>query len=110
MFKKHIFFILLSISILSFFNGFSHTGKHSKNSKVWLMQNSSKTIDANYISLNEQRVYLRDNKTQRIVNFPITDFSMEDQFLFLKQHELLEIINQKQTSKIHLETTDLKKK
>ena len=82
------FFIVLSVTFLSFFHGFSHTGEHSTESKVWLIQNSSKTIDASYISLNEQRVYLRDNKTQRIINFPITDFSMEDQFLFLKQHEL----------------------
>ena len=88
MFKNFKLFIFLSVSILSFFNGFSHTGKHSKDSKVWLIQNSTKTIDARYISLNEQRVYLIDNKTQRVVNFPITDFSTEDQFLFLKQHEL----------------------
>ena len=91
---------------MSFFNVYSHTVKHSKDSKVWIIQNSSKTIDASYISLNEQLVYLRDNKTQRIVNLPITDFSMEDQFLFLKQHELSERINQNQISKIHLETTD----
>ena len=84
MFKNFKLFILLSVLILSFFNGFSHTGKHSKDSKVWLIQNSTKTINARYISLNEQRVYLIDNKTQRVVNFPITDFSMEDQFLFLK--------------------------
>ena len=109
MFKNFKLFILLSVLILSFFNGFSHTGKHSKDSKVWLIQNSTKTINARYISLNEQRVYLIDNKTQRVVNFPITDFSMEDQFLFLKQHELSERINQKQTSKIHLEISDFKK-
>ena len=109
MFKNFKLFILLSVLILSFFNGFSHTGKHSKDSKVWLIQNSTKTINARYISLNEQRVYLIDNKTQRVVNFPITDFFMEDQFLFLKQHELSERINQKQTSKIHLEISDFKK-
>jgi hypothetical protein len=82
MFKNFKLFIFLSVLILSFFSGLSHTGKHSKDSKVWLIQNSTKTIDARYISLNEQRVYLIDNKTQRVVNFPITDFSMEDQFLF----------------------------
>ena len=109
MFKNYKLFIVLSISILSFFMSFSHTGEHPQDSKIWLIQNSAKTIDARYISLNEQRVYLIDNKTQRVVNFPITDFSMEDQFLFLKQHELSERINQKQTSKIHLEISDFKK-
>ena len=107
--KKYILSIILILALNSFFIGFSHVGKHSIQNKFWNIQNDTKTIEANYIYLKDQQVFLRDEKTSSIINFPLTDFSMEDQLVILKQHELSEIINEDKTGKYHLEITEFKR-
>ena len=78
--NKYILSIFLILALNSFFAGFSHVGKHSIQNKFWNIQENTKTIEASYIYLKDQQVYLRDEKTSSIINFPLTDFSMEDQF------------------------------
>ena len=77
--------------------------------KFWNIQDNTKTIEANYIYLKDQQVFLMDEKTSSIINFPLTDFSMEDQLLILKQNELSEKINLNKSEKYHLEITEVKR-
>ena len=107
--NKHILSILLILALNSFFIGFSHVGEHSIQNKFWNIQDNTKTIEGNYIYLKDQKVFLRDEKTSSIINFPLTDFSMEDQLLILKQNELSEKINLNKSGKYHLEITEVKR-
>ena len=107
--NKYILSIFLILALNSFFIGFSHVGQHSIQNKFWNIQDNTKTIEANYIYLKDQQVFLRDEKTSSIINFPLTDFSMKDQLLILKQNELSEKINLNQTGKYHLEITEVKR-
>jgi len=107
--NKYILSIFLILALNSFFIGFSHVGQHSIQNKFWNIQDNTKTIEANYIYLKDQQVFLRDEKTSSIINFPLTDFSMKDQLLILKQHELSEKINLNKTEKYHFEITEVKR-
>ena len=91
--NNHLLSIFFILALNSFFIGFSHVGEHSIQNKFWNIQDDTKTIEANYIYLKDQQVFLRDEKSSSIINFPLTDFSMEDQLLILKQNELSEKIN-----------------
>ena len=84
---------ILILTIISFSFGFSHTGKHANQGKFWQIQEGSKTIQADYLSLKDQDVSLRELKTNAIFTFPLTDFSMEDQLLILRHNELSQKIN-----------------
>lgn len=107
--SKHILCIFLILALNSFLIGFSHVGEHSIKNKFWKIQDDTKTIEANYIYLKDQQVFLRDEKKNSIINFPLTDFSMEDQLVILKQNELSEKINVNKTGKYHLEITEVKR-
>ena len=107
--SKHILSIYLILALNSFFIGFSHIGEHSIQNKFWKIQDDTKTIEANYIYLKDQQVFLRDEKTSSIINIPLTDFSMEDQLLILRQNELSEKINLNKSEKYHLEITEVKR-
>ena len=107
--NNHILSIFFILALNSFFIGFSHVGEHSIQNKFWNIQDNTKTIEANYIYLKDQQVFLMDEKTSSIINFPLTDFSMEDQLLILKQNELSEKINLNKSEKYHLEITEVKR-
>jgi hypothetical protein len=100
-------FLVVVLNAFSF--GFSHSGTHPQQTKKWILQEASLVLEANFISLIDQQVTLRELKTNSIVHFPITDFSMEDQLMILKHHELSEKINRFHNQKVHLEPTKVKK-
>ena len=100
-------FLVVVLNAFSF--GFSHSGTHPQQTKKWILQEASLVLEANFISLIDQQVTLRELKTNSIVHFPITDFSMEDQLMILKHHELSEKINRFHNQKVHLEPTKAKK-
>lgn len=100
---------ILILTIISFSFGFSHTGKHANQGKFWQIQEGSKTIQADYLSLKDQDVSLRELKTNAIFTFPLTDFSMEDQLLILRHNELSQKINAHHLQTHHLKTTVVKK-
>ena len=91
--RKLIFSILLTLTLNCFMTGFAHSGDHINHGKSWQIGNDSKTVQADYIFLKDQYVYLREHNTNIVLNFPLTDFLMEDQLLILKQNELSEKIN-----------------
>ena len=78
--KKNIRTFLVSILFaITPFIANAHTGEHDHQGKQWHLMNGSQTIEANYISFTNELVYLRDVKSNAILQFPITDFSMEEQ-------------------------------
>ena len=92
--------ISLSITILCFFlfsiNGFvySHSGTHSeKHAHQWQLMGDNHSFKADYIGFNNGIVLLQNISTGKISQYPIADFSMEDQLLILKRHELTAHIN-----------------
>lgn len=100
------FFIL---TLTTFLTGFAHTGAHTSQGKFWQIQEGSKTIHASYIFLKDHTVYLSDHNTNTVFNVPLTDFSMEDQFLILKQNEVSQKINTAHQQLSHLHTEEVKK-
>ena len=99
--RKLIFSILLTLTLNCFMTGFAHSGDHINHGKSWQIGDDSKTVQADYIFLKDQDVYLREHNTNIVLNFPLTDFLMEDQLLILRQNELSE--------KINLEITEVKR-
>lgn len=85
-----LYFLLLTI------NGFvySHSGTHSeKHAHLWQLTEDNHSFKADYIAFNNGIVLLQNTSTGKISQYPITDFSMEDQLLILKRHELTAHIN-----------------
>lgn len=108
--KKNIRTFLVSILFaITPFIANPHTGEHDHQGKQWQLMNGSQTIEANYISFTNELVYLRDVKSNSILQFPITDFSMEDQLLILRQSELSEKINRHHSQIVHLDTIKVQK-
>ena len=108
--KKNIRTFLVSILFaITPFIANAHTGEHDHQGKQWHLMNGSQTIEANYISFTNELVYLRDVKSNAILQFPITDFSMEDQLLILRQSELSEKINRHHSRIVHLDTIKVQK-
>lgn len=101
--------ILLTLTLISFSFGFAHTGEHTSQIKLWQIQEGTKTIQADYLSLKDQLVFLRELNTNKVLKFPITDFSMGDQFLILRHNEMSQKINTYNPQNDHLETSVVKK-
>ena len=101
-FKRTLNSILIMLMFSSFFIGFSHTGDHTTQGKLWILNNPTKSVKADFISLNNHQVYLKDVTSHTIVNYPLTDFSMVDQYLILKQDEFSKKINRQHPNQTHL--------
>ena len=69
---KLIFSILLIFTFNCFMTGFAHSGEHINRGKSWQIQDASKNVQADYIFLKDQDVYLREHDTDIILNFPLT--------------------------------------
>lgn len=78
----------------------AHVGSiHSHESKKWFIQESLKPLEAEFISFNGSSVILKEFKTNVILNYHLSEFSMEDQVLILKKNQLAEHINNKASNK-----------
>lgn len=102
LFKRPLNGLLSVLIISSFFVGFSHTGDHSTQGKLWILNNPVKSVKADFISLSNHQVYLKDVNSHTIVNYPLTDFSMVDQLLILKQDEFSKKINRQNQNQTYL--------
>ena len=95
----------LKLSFLLFYFFYSmnlnaHEGNiHSHESKKWFLQYSLEPLEAEFISFNGSSVFLKELKTNIILNYHLSEFSMEDQLLILKRHQMTEKINMKFSSK-----------
>ena len=102
--------MLLIALIFTPFFAIAHGSDHSQEGKKWSLKNNTQVLEAHYISFSDELVYLKDSKSNAILKFPITDFSMEDQLLILRQSEMSEKINLHHSKVIHLEATSTTKK
>ena len=102
--------MLLIALIFTPFLAIAHGSDHSQEGKKWSLKNNTQVLEAHYISFSDELVYLKDSKSNAILKFPITDFSMEDQLLILRQSEMSEKINLHHSKVIHLEATSTTKK
>ena len=102
--------ILITFIFSSFFIGFSHTGDHTSIGKEWILNNHDISLKADFISLNNNQVYLKDVNNNKIINFPLYDFSMADQYLILKQDEFSKKINRQHPNQTHLAASKQTKK
>ena len=51
--------------------GFAHSGEHVNQGKSWQIKGASKNVQADYIFLKDQDVYLREHNTDIVLNFPL---------------------------------------
>lgn len=107
--NKFVQSFVLIFTLSSYFFCFSHTGDHSKKGKLWMLQNDTISIQANFILFKNQAVYHRELNSNKIIDFPLNDFSMKDQLLILKQHKLSGRINSHQEKISHIEINEVKK-
>jgi len=69
--------MLLIALIFTPFLAIAHGSDHSQEGKKWSLKNNTQVLEAHYISFSDELVYLKDSKSNAILKFPITDFSME---------------------------------
>lgn len=72
---------------------------HSHEIKKWFLQHSLEPLEAEFISFNGSSVFLKELKTNIILNYHLSEFSMEDQLLILKKQQMAEKINREFSSK-----------
>ena len=93
--KKSFSFSLLYFFLLTI-NGFvyAHSGTHSQeHAHLWRLMEDNRSFKADYIAFENGIVLLQNLSSGMISQYPITDFSIEDQLLILKRHELTAHIN-----------------
>ena len=93
-------FITLTFLIFYSVNLNAHEYRiHSHESEKWFLQDSLEPLEAKFISYDGNSVFLKELKTNIVLNYDLSEFSMEDQLLILKRHKIAEKINRKFSSK-----------
>ena len=110
--KSNIFLsCCLFLFLIATYNLFSHTDGHKHDVKQWPLYDNTQLVTADYITFSEQMVFLKEAKSNNVITFPLTAFSMEDQLLILEHYELTQKLNKggDLNIKLHPTTTKIKK-
>lgn len=83
---------LVLILILISFNISAHEGGHGTVLKEWTLKSNSETIKADFIKVENDKVWLMDID-HNVITYQVADFSIEDQKFIQERSEIIESLN-----------------